>query len=243
MTTPIRAYHFFGERLRDGRPVPADGERLTAYDQPLKLCSYGLHASRHPADALRYAPGSNLALVDLSGDVLEGDDKLCASERTIIARIDATPLLRQFAREQALSVLHLWDAPGVVRRYLETGDESLRVAAWAAAWDTEAAAKIAWTAAWTAEGAADCAAAWDAAWAAARAASRDAADCAAWNAARIATRVAAKIAAKIAVGGAVEGAVEGAAWDTAWDTAWGTAKRHFRALVEEAFGQPQEDEQ
>ena len=34
--------------------------------------------------------------------------------------------IRHFSRLCALDVIHLWDAPEVVRRYLETGDESLR---------------------------------------------------------------------------------------------------------------------
>lgn len=45
--------------------------------------------------------------------------------------IDATDLL--LAREQALSIIHLWNAPDVVLQYLETGDEILREAAWSAA--------------------------------------------------------------------------------------------------------------
>jgi hypothetical protein len=47
-------------------------------------------------------------------------------------------MLREFARWCALQVIHLWDAPDVVRQYLETGDESLRAAARAA---TRAAAR------------------------------------------------------------------------------------------------------
>ena len=51
-------------------------------------------------------------------------------------------------------MIHLWDAPPVVREYLETGDETKRAAAWAAAgaaaWDAAGAA--AWEAAWDAAG-------------------------------------------------------------------------------------------
>lgn len=129
----ITAYHFFGNTLRDGSDVPPNGETLGVDPARLELCAYGLHASRCPRDALNYAPGINLAVVELSGEIIEGDDKLCASERTIIARIDATDLLRQFARECALDVIHLWDAPEVVRRYLDTGGESLRREAYYAA--------------------------------------------------------------------------------------------------------------
>ena len=140
--TTLRAYWFFGDRLRDSRPIPPDGEWLEQSGD-LALCENGLHASEHPFDALRYAPGNNLALVEVSGTIVHGDDKLCASRRRIIARFDATELLCAFARRQALSVIHLWKAPAVVREYLETGDETLRNGARANAADANAAAAYA----------------------------------------------------------------------------------------------------
>ena len=51
------AYHFVSNALRDGRPVPADGEVLR-HEGKLELCNWGLHFSRHPFDALKYAPGA-----------------------------------------------------------------------------------------------------------------------------------------------------------------------------------------
>ena len=74
---PIRAYHFVGAALRDGSPIPADGEWLTVKGD-LKMCEWGLHASVHPFDALQYAPGETLCLVELDGEILHGDDKVCA---------------------------------------------------------------------------------------------------------------------------------------------------------------------
>lgn len=47
--------------------------------------------------------------------------------QTIIATIDITELLFEFARWCALQVIDLWDALVVVREYLETGDEALQV--------------------------------------------------------------------------------------------------------------------
>ncbi len=90
-----------------------------------------------------------------------------------------------FARWCALSVIHLWDAPKVVKDYLTSGDESLRAAARAAARAARAAARDAMAAAWDAARAARAAAmaAWDAARAAL--AAIDAAR-AAWDAARAA---------------------------------------------------------
>jgi len=178
---PIIAYHFVGEKLRDGRPVPPDGETLV-HKGPLVLCRSGLHASVHPFDALQYAPGATLCLVECSGEIVHGDDKLVCSRRKIVKRIDATDLLRKFARQQALSVIHLWDAPDVVRRYLKTGDESLRAATQAA---TRGATRDATrAAAWAAALAARRGAAWDATLAATQAATRAAALAAAQAAAR-----------------------------------------------------------
>ena len=132
MTDTITAYWFFGDTLRDSRHIPPDGEWLVE-DGPIELCNKGLHWSRDPFDALKYAPGPNLALVEARGTVLEQADKGCSTYRRIIKRFDATELLRDQARKSALTVIHLWDAPKIVREYLETGDESKRAAAWAAA--------------------------------------------------------------------------------------------------------------
>ncbi len=128
---PIKAWHFVGDTLRDGRPVPADGVRLTHPSMPI-LCESGLHASLHPFDALQYAPGPVLCLVECGGTILYQSDKLVCTERVIVTRMDATPLLRYFARQQALSVVHLWTPPDVVLDYLR-GDDTARAAAWDAA--------------------------------------------------------------------------------------------------------------
>ena len=182
------AWHFVGDKLGDGRPVPEDGVWLE-HTGPLVMCSSGLHFSRHPFDALTYAPGSTLCLVEIGGEIIEpkGDNKGICSRRKIVKRGDMTELLRYFSRQQALSVVHLWDAPDVVLDYLMTGYESARDAArdatWAAAWATADAAAAVDAATWAAADAADAAAARDAAEAAnaaaAAAAAADAADAAA----------------------------------------------------------------
>ena len=173
-------YHFTSEALRDGTPIPAIGKWLIFNGVPIP-CKCGLHASPDPFDALQYAPGERLHRVYLSGTIVSHGspvDKFAAQKRKIVASIDATPILRLFARRVALDVIHLWDAPPIVKEYLETGDESKRAAAWAAAWAAarDAARDAARAAAW--------AAARDAAWAAAR----DAARAAAGDAARDAQR-------------------------------------------------------
>jgi hypothetical protein len=218
------AYHFVSDTLRDGRPIPADCEWLE-HDGEAVICQSGLHASEHPFDALQFAPGNTLCLVELDGIVTRHGDKLVAKRRKIIKRIDAEPLMREFARWSALQVIELWDAPEVVRQYLTTGDEGLRDAAWAAAWDAARAA--AWAAAraaaWAAARAAARDAAWAAAWAAARAAAWDAARAAAWAAARAAARA--------------------AAWDAAWDAAraaaWAAQRIRFKGMVDAAFAEVQ----
>jgi hypothetical protein len=181
----ILAWHFVGDTLRDGSAIPEDGEWLKV-KTPLSLCNHGLHASLNPFAALQYAPGATLCRVALRGEIVHGDDKLCASERMIICRMDATELLRYFARMQALSVVHLYDAPDVVLDYLMTGDEGIR----AAARDAARAAALG------AARAAALDAAWEAALDAARVAALDAARAAALDAAWEAARAAALDAAK-----------------------------------------------
>ena len=169
------AWHFTGNTLRDGSPIPAIGETLV-FPHKVEICKSGYHWSLKPHQALRYAPGATLHKVSFGGYVEMGDDKGVSSERTIIASIDATHLLRRFAADQALSVSHLWDMPEVVRDYLTTLDESKRAAAeeaaWAATWAAARAAAraAAWAAAWTTAGDAAWTTAGDAAWAAAWAA-------------------------------------------------------------------------
>ena len=164
----MKAWHFVSETLRDGRPIPPDGEWLV-HDGELVMCESGLHASKRLVDALKYAPGNTICRVEVDGKIIKDDDKLVAEKRKILWRVDGEQALRAFARWCALEVIHLWDAPDVVIEYLTTGREDLRAAVWSAAWDVarDAAGSAAWSAAWST--------AWDAAWDVARDAARDAA--------------------------------------------------------------------
>ena len=129
------AYHFTDDTLRDGRPIPPVGEWLE-HDGKIVPCESGLHASEHPLDALNYAPGCTLHRVELEGDLMphgEPVDKWVGRRRKIVATVDATALIKHFSRWCAFQVIHLWDAPEVVREYLETGREDIRAAAWDAA--------------------------------------------------------------------------------------------------------------
>ena len=130
----IKGWHFVGSTLRDGSPIPKDGKVLK-YTGKLVVCESGLHASKLPFDALQYAPGETLCYVECGGEFIHQNDKFVCSERTIIARMDATEMLRYFARQCALSAIHLYPngTDDVVFDFLMTGED--RDAARAAAWD------------------------------------------------------------------------------------------------------------
>jgi hypothetical protein len=85
------AWHFVGATLRDGRPVPPDGEWLIHRGVAV-MCQSGLHASIDPFDALQYAPASILCRVEVDDIVQRDDDKLLCRKRKILWRGDAAPL-------------------------------------------------------------------------------------------------------------------------------------------------------
>lgn len=98
----MKAWHFLQD---DGRlqwkcgryRKPKVGQTLTVDPDKLNMCSYGLHASVRIIDALKYAPGSLVCRVEVGGRIIHQDDKLVASERTIIAMADATETLHLMA--------------------------------------------------------------------------------------------------------------------------------------------------
>ena len=126
----VRAWHFVGTTLRDGRPIPPRGKWLV-HTGPVQICRSGLHASLRPCNALGYAPGPILCRVECADLVIRHPDKFVCRRRRIVARIDATELLRYYARMQAVSIIHLWPEhpPDVVLDYLMIGSEPLRRAA------------------------------------------------------------------------------------------------------------------
>jgi len=74
-------------------------------------------AYAHPFDALMAGTGGLygfLYIVTLENNV-----------QVVRAPIDVTELLFDFARWCALQVIDLWDAPAVVREYLETGEPDI----------------------------------------------------------------------------------------------------------------------
>jgi hypothetical protein len=132
MSKTIRAWHFLradwtahgGFPVKVGQPYHVGGLIVP--------CARGLHASVRAIDALYYAPGPVVTLVECSGTIVEHGnpvDKIACSDRVALWGYDAIEELCYFARQCALEVIHLWDAPAVVRKCLETGDAGLRVAA------------------------------------------------------------------------------------------------------------------
>jgi hypothetical protein len=125
----MKAWHFTNDKLRDGKPVPAIGEKLV-HKGDLVLCESGLLASKRIIDALHYASGHMIHRVECGGEIIHGEDELVCTERTILFTVNGERLLRRFARMCGLDVIHLWDA------------------GWDAAWTAQAA----WGAAWDAAG-------------------------------------------------------------------------------------------
>ena len=128
----VLAWHFVDETLRDGTPLPPDGELLT-HDGAVSLCESGLHASERVLDALKFAQGNTICRVECDDLGERQKDKFVCGSRTIVWRLDGEEVLRAFARKVALDVAEFWDMPDEVRKFLETGNDNLRVAARGAA--------------------------------------------------------------------------------------------------------------
>ena len=184
MSAPVNGWTLFwpGPRMswhENGRRLPGDpvaiGGQVTLIGGRIVPCKWGLHGSERLLDALGYSPCDTpvIGYCEFGGTIKRETDKLAARSRTVLWTLDeaqSETVLRTHARWSALTVLHLWEAPDVVVRYLVTGDETIGAAAGDAA---RAAAR---------------AAAGDAARAAARAAAGDAARAAARAAAGAAAR-------------------------------------------------------
>ena len=170
----MKAWHFLAEdcRLRyDDRQLVEPGSVIELpRGRDLVLCEWGLHASKRPIDALKYAPGSVLCRVELSGGVVHDTDKSVGHRREVLWMADITWELHELAcwcAEAALRAANVtdersWNAIRVKRAWMdgEASDADLSAAANAAmnaAWS--AAMNATWNAAWNAAGSA----AWSAA--------------------------------------------------------------------------------
>jgi hypothetical protein len=128
--TKRNAWHFLTSQWTAHAGFKVEVGALYTMEPPIVPCSRGFHASVRCIDALKYAPGPVITLVECGGTIVDHGspaDKFACSERRALWGYDATAELRYFARWCALEVIHLWpNAPEVVREYLESGDESIR---------------------------------------------------------------------------------------------------------------------
>ena len=101
----ILTWHWVDQRrtLRDGNTVAAGYVYSVA--GKLKMCSWGLHASRRPLDALNYAPGPIVCRCESWGSVKEWrGDKLVSKHREVLWMADASEVLNAFAKEKRVRV-------------------------------------------------------------------------------------------------------------------------------------------
>lgn len=159
------AWHFITEdwRSAEGKRKPWKDGAIERHRGELAPCRSGLHSSPTAWDALQYAPGPLLSLVeipDVGNDCIpHGDpvDKHVSRWRRRVQTIDLSRELRQFACDVAEEALNREEQAGrtvdersraaieVARRYAngQADREELaaaRDAAWAAAWDAAGAA-------------------------------------------------------------------------------------------------------
>jgi hypothetical protein len=106
----VKAWHFLkGDKtLRYDEQTKVElGVTLKCDPSAIRLCEFGFHASLKPLDTLSYLQWEDaiICLVELGGTILKGDDKVVASERTVIAWCKADDILHEFACQCAESTL------------------------------------------------------------------------------------------------------------------------------------------
>ena len=137
----------------------------------LELCDTGFHASKHIQDALRYVQGDTLAVVEVKGESIEGDDKQCWREMRVVktylwSKIESLKLAI-FSAEQCIDdyiyddkykLQECIDISKKILKKLENNEEiteedksAAESAAWSAAWSASESARSARSAAWSAE--------------------------------------------------------------------------------------------
>jgi len=133
-----------------------EGATLEALDKD-DLFNTGMRGSPLLIDALMRSnvltTNNTLWCVALTGkncSPRHGDAKQIRAEQALyLASIDVTQIMDCFARRVALSTAGMWKMPEVVRLFLETGDESLKVRSRHAALDAvylDSGGTIAWAA-------------------------------------------------------------------------------------------------
>ena len=166
-----QAWYFGNKQLclgyNDGRWI-LPNHPITIAGQPIP-CSHGLHASKSILDALSFDKGTVVHRVVLSGTIVEGGDKLCATERTHLWWLDIEDVLKEWSLECAWRALPKYEKEypndnrvrkclEMTRLYLDgkSSKGELKTARFAAARSADAFARSA--AAFAADAAADAAA-------------------------------------------------------------------------------------
>ena len=191
---PELAWHFLNADMRanSGQEGPWSVGETRRIDGDIELCRRGYHASENIRDAMSYANGPIICRVLLNGTIRRDNDKMVASERTLLWALPlkvSERVLHEFAchvAEDALIAIR--DSGGKVddRSWRAIEAKRLWIDGCISDQDLSAAWSAAESAAWSAY----------AAWSAARSA--------AWSAAKSAAESAAKSAAKSAANDLLE---------------------------------------
>ena len=169
------------------------------------MCGSGYHASPTPWEALQYAQGPMLALVEVSKTEDSQADKVCVASMRVLKAVNVERALHELACTYAEDVLPIYEKDYPKDKRPRKAIETKRKWLDGKATDRQLAA--------------------------ARAAAGDAARDAAWDAARAAARAAAVDAARDAAGAAAVAAAWAAAVDAPVDAAWDTARDAARAAA------------
>ena len=148
----FRCWHFARNDMKLGYGDNRDimpGEVLSVDCKPV-LCRSGLHGSIDIMDALNYAQGHIICLVDIWGEVQQEDDKLCGTHREVIQMWDGEDILRYFAWWCALQSRSSWCVAMTVYAGMDAAESAVyaaRYAArsadlWDAAWSAGAARSV-----------------------------------------------------------------------------------------------------
>jgi hypothetical protein len=153
MSKTMLGWHFLADdrRMQYGdRSLVEVGKTYKVVGQ-LKRCENGMHGSKRIIDALQYAPGSICCKVELVGEIIEDTDKVVARARRVIAMVDASGVLHEFAclcAEKALKLIkgpidprlpaaimakRAWLSGKISTKELAAAMAAARDAAWAAA--------------------------------------------------------------------------------------------------------------
>jgi len=157
-TQTITGWHFAGATLRDDRPLPKTGEKLT-HTGAVVPCNSGYHLSERAIDALGFAPGLMVARVRGGGVTVPHGapvDKWACETRTCLSEyVDARAVIGELAetwarralRDHAATALRAAGLTTEADKLASLPDNVSMAAAGAAAVATRDAA---WDAAWAA---------------------------------------------------------------------------------------------